>query len=193
MVDPNARDADRDSSSDQEASTVQSSIDGVRAGRGRRRSAGAGYSIIELLAVVAVLLILAALAGPVIMGSREKAKGKECDRLFHALDSEIHNALDDLIFTSTEVIDIVLKAHKVENDPNPRTKENNTRFHENAPERAFVQTFDPSDASTYVEPGNVHACQVVFSGADVLSVAARQARTAQDEGGAERTFTIGLQ
>ena len=74
-----------------------------------------------MLAVIAVLLIIAALAAPQILGMREKARGKECDRLFHALDSEIHNALDDLIFTSTEVIDIVIRAHGDE-DRNPRNK-----------------------------------------------------------------------
>ncbi len=164
----------------------------VRRGARKRKLPDAGYSMIELLAVIAVLLIIAALAVPQILGVRERAKGKECDKLFTQLDSEIHNALDDLIFTSTEVIDIVLKAHPTSNDPNPWSKDNNKRFNTSAPEPAFVQSIDPSGPN-YVAPGNVHACQVVFSGADVLSVAARQARTAADEGGAERTFTIGLQ
>lgn len=146
-----------------------------------RKKRQGGYSLVELLAVIAVLLIIAALAVPQILGMRDKAKGKDCDRLFHALDSEMHNALDDLIFTSTEVIDIVLKAHRDETR-NPRNKS----------EPVFVQTFNASGPN-YVDPAAVESCQVVFSGADVLSVKAEQARDPTDEGGGERTFTIGLQ
>jgi len=194
MADPNARDADRNTDratpNDSTGSsterpivsdaTVASGGPMTRVGR-RRRLAQGGYSLIELLAVVAVLLIIAALAVPQILGMREKAKGKECDRLFHALDSEIHNALDDLIFTSTEVIDIVLRAHGDE-DRNPRNKS----------QPVFVQSVNSSGVN-YVDPALIESCQIVFSGSNVLTVAARQARTEQDEGGGERTFAIGLQ
>lgn len=194
MADPDARDADRSSDratpTDPTGSKTELPIvsEGAAASGGpmtrvgrRRRLAQGGYSLIELLAVVAVLLIIAALAVPQILGMREKAKGKECDRLFHALDSEIHNALDDLIFTSTEVIDIVLRAHGDE-DRNPRNKS----------QPVFVQSVNASGVN-YVDPALIESCQIVFSGSNVLTVAARQARTEQEEGGGERTFAIGLQ
>lgn len=194
MADPNARDGDRmpdratpmdpsASGADLPIGSEGAATSGgpmTRAGR-RGRLAQSGYSLIELLAVVAVLLIIAALAVPQILGMREKAKGKECDRLFHALDSEIHNALDDLIFTSTEVIDIVLRAHGDE-DRNPRNKS----------QPVFVQSVNSSGVN-YVDPALIESCQIVFSGSNVLTVAARQARTEADEGGGERTFAIGLQ
>lgn len=194
MADPDARDADRSNDratpTDPDGSSPELPIASERAvasagpmtrvGRSRRL-AQSGYSLIELLAVVAVLLIIAALAVPQILGMREKAKGKECDRLFHALDSEIHNALDDLIFTSTEVIDIVLRAHGDE-DRNPRNKS----------QPVFVQSVNSAGVN-YVDPALIESCQIVFSGSNVLTVAARQARTEADEGGGERTFAIGLQ
>ena len=194
MADPTARDADRSTDRENPSDPIGSSDqlpivseDSVPSGEPmnrmarRRRLAQSGYSLIELLAVVAVLLIIAALAVPQILGMREKAKGKECDRLFHALDSEIHNALDDLIFTSTEVIDIVLRAHGDE-DRNPRNKT----------QPVFVQSVNSSGVN-YVDPALIESCQIVFSGSNVLTVAARQARPEQDEGGGEPTFAIGLQ
>lgn len=155
--------------------------------RRKRRGRQAGYSLIELLAVIAVLLIIAALAAPQILGMREKARGKECDRLFHALDSEIHNALDDLIFTSTEVIDIVIRAHG-DDDVNPRdTRAPGQRL------PVFVQNSNAGGANYIANPSDLESCQVLFMGTDVLQVMSVQARDKADQGGQERTFTIGLQ
>ncbi len=192
MADPTAASTDRSSERCSETSPQSSSdapsLEGAAdAGRddGRRRNRRgrqAGYSLIELLAVIAVLLIIAALAAPQILGMREKARGKECDRLFHALDSEIHNALDDLIFTSTEVIDIVIRAHGDE-DRNPRNKD----------KPVFVQSANSSGANYIANPTDLESCQVLFMGTDVLQVMSVQARDKPDAGGQERTFTIGLQ
>ncbi|MFN7956351.1 MAG: type II secretion system protein [bacterium] len=192
MADPNATSTDRSSDRCGETNPNGSNdalasgdADGPsRAGGSRRRSRArqAGYSLIELLAVIAVLLIIAALAAPQILGMREKARGKECDRLFHALDSEIHNALDDLIFTSTEVIDIVIRAHGDE-DRNPRNK--------SVP--VFMQNSNSGAPNYVANAGDLESCQVLFMGTDVLQVMSVQARDPDDLGGQERTFTIGLQ
>lgn len=178
MVDPMDTARDRSGSRGPD----RSEEDAAARRRRARRARQSGYSLVELLAVIAVLLIIAALAVPQVLGMRDKAKGKECDRLFRALDSEMHNALDDLIFTSTEVIDIVLRAHDKEDDRNPR----------NTSQPVFVQTFNTTGPN-YVDPTAVESCQIVFSGADVLSIAGAQARDEADESGGERTFTIGLQ
>lgn len=143
----------------------------------------AGFSLLEILAVVAVILIIAAIGIPQIIGLRNKAKNRSCEALYHELDSEIANALDNLIWSSTEVISIVLNNHTEET--NPRDKS----------EWAFVTNdANVTDAPPqYIGDGTIpYSCQVNFANGGPLTVIVAQAASEADQGGGERTFRVGL-
>ena len=151
----------------------------------RRRE---GFSLLELLAVIAVILIIAALAIPQILGMQAKARNRECDSLFHALDTEISNMLDDLLFTSTEVIGMVLDAHQNEHNPW------DTSFKlTGSKEPVFVT--ESGGIPGHGSVAALHACQValnVDSGGDPLTVLVEQWRKPEDEGitALKRSFKI---
>lgn len=140
----------------------------------------AGFSLLEIMAVVAVILIIAALGIPQIMGMRGKAKNRSCDALYHELDSEIANALDNLIWSSTQVIQIVLGNHTEES--NPRNK---GQF-------AFVTSEAGIGGSQNLGAADAASCQVELRAGDALSLVIKQARLEGDESGAERSFRIGI-
>ena len=56
-----------------------------------RSSRTAGFTLVEMLVVVAILSILAVVVAPKILGSREKAMSNACLAAFHAMDAELSN------------------------------------------------------------------------------------------------------
>ncbi len=63
----------------------------------RTQTNEAGFTMIELLLVIAVVGILSAIAVPQVLGAREKARVATCDGLFHGLDEEIANEMDTVV------------------------------------------------------------------------------------------------
>ena len=99
---------------------------------------------------MAIIGILAAIGIPQLLGSREKARAAACDALFHALDGELSNELDNIIHNGVtscgdqgtgwndyEVISCAMLKHGGEDNPRNRS------------EKAFVgMPFEPVPLNT---------------------------------------------
>ena len=55
------------------------------------RRGASGFTLVELLVVLAIMSILTVVVAPKILGSREKAMTNACLAAFHAMDGEISN------------------------------------------------------------------------------------------------------
>ncbi len=145
-----------------------------------------GFTLVELLLVIAVIAILSAIAIPQLLGAREKSRVSTCDALFHALDGEIANEMDRVVNASnhqpscgdmrTSWNDIAIMrcvSQKHAGEDNPR----NNRL------RAYI--------NYYEQPTGYTSCQVGLdestSSAWQLGLRIRQRATRT---GVERTFSI---
>ncbi|MCA9137943.1 MAG: hypothetical protein KDB00_14325 [Planctomycetales bacterium] len=144
-------------------------------------------SLLELSAALAVVLIIAAIAVPRVLGMREKGRVSACDALFVALDGEIANALDSLTIPPTTVIGQVILAHQ--DADNPRNRSELAYVHDDS---SLANVGIPNYISS---PAQQHACQVLLTGPAIvgdLEVRLFQPPTAPDEGGGERSIRIGV-
>lgn len=85
-----------------------------------------GFSLVELLVVIAIVAIIAAIALPQLMGAQAKAKVATCEDLYHELSGEVGNELDGAInggtghcgvSTNSGVVGCVLGKHSWERNP----------------------------------------------------------------------------
>ena len=56
-----------------------------------------GFTLIELLVVIAIVGILSAIAAPMLLGAREKARQSACDALYISEDGEIANEMEKVV------------------------------------------------------------------------------------------------
>ncbi len=56
----------------------------------------AGFTLIEILIVLAIISVLSAIAVPQVLGAREKARVAACDDALHAIDSMLLNRVEEL-------------------------------------------------------------------------------------------------
>ncbi len=141
-----------------------------------------GFTLVEMLVVVAILSILAVVVAPKILGSREKAMSNACLAAFHAMDAEISNrvsryeSLGDVQAAAKSIAEVVALQDS-NTASNPR----------NRAERGYVD-----GGAGPVTPSADTSCQVFLVDATPTSGPDRPPTVTlwQYEGGAVRSVRI---
>ncbi len=87
----------------------------------------AGFTLVEMLVVVAILSIITVVVAPKILGSREKAMAATCAAAFHMMDGELSNRVSqyestgDPLAASKSINEVVQKAQS-DGTKNPRNR-----------------------------------------------------------------------
>lgn len=147
-----------------------------------------GFTLVEMMLVMALLGVLAAVAVPILLGAKERSRNAACDQAFHALDGEIANQIDLVTrsganvsgcgdmgtsFPDLQIIRCVTRLHA--DETNPRAPEQPLYFN-------YIEDPVPFDS-----------CQIGFD-EDVASAGlAIKVRQYVSPGAPERTFTIVLE
>ena len=61
-----------------------------------------GWTVVELLVVVSILLILAAIAVPQLVRARTNAQNRTCDSIYKALNGEIGNEMNKVLLQGVQ-------------------------------------------------------------------------------------------
>ena len=93
---------------------------------GRARVHQGGFTLIEILVVVAIIALLGAIAVPQLLGAREKAKHGACLGAMHVLDPELMNTMEGYEANGLEdaadetIVTVIERLESAQTVSNPR-------------------------------------------------------------------------